>query len=286
MRLQMVYTQLLLKKSNIFAMLPQKTPLLPNVQPNMLFWLTESFKQCDGQAAVEERLWEILPEKFPDEILHFYNLMPWHFFNAFIYDPSQPLGTEGHMEEDDEWLRRRDAANQFYAPIESALLKFVGRQYLDQFESLYGPHGLLARMLMPEKSKRDKLPRSLWQKLFNLLPFIPRAAGSLYQIPPLMNYVLEEEVSLQRIGSKVETYPGFVGQLGAGQLGEDTVLGKSFSTDYPHVWLKIGPVDWRKESAFHSGGPKRILLEWLLEALMPAEVDVQIEILTSIKASN
>ena len=271
----------------------------PDIQPDMYYWLAETLKHADvgrPNAVLEHVLAGAfidsgedpgyptnLQEKFSAFLTPFFQLLPWHFFNEFIYAPEQPLSKSHHIEESEEWERRRQAAEAFFQPLEATFYESAFQQYLEVLESLYGRHGLLARMLVQDKTQRGKLPQDALQRLFNLLPLIPEVAGDLGRVPELMTYVLEEVVLLEQMAPQKVSYTGQSGRLGTGHLGQDTLMGNDFLPDNPWIKINIGPVPLDREQAFHSGGVKRLLLEWLVETLLPVEIDCSVEVVVGLK---
>lgn len=115
--------------------------------------------------------------------------------------------------------------------------------------------------------------------LFYLLPSAHKIAGNRPLMAACFEAVLQDSVSLDDTPPPAAASEDAAPSLGDATLGFDFVAGDAIADDLPDLSVNIGPLDLDDLPEYLEGGKKHNLLSILYTHFVPAEMDVQTQIL-------
>ncbi len=210
----------------------------------------------------------------------FYDALPEFLFHA-------PEAISGYKNLDQrvkesEKVREEEArARKFFLPFEQEFFRQRIRLEQEERKLLSGLANPMQRAIF-EKFWTDVkgLDESHEAVLFYLLPSAHKIAGNRPLMAACFEAVLQDAVSLddtQPIATAVSD--DAAPQLGEATLGFDFVAGEVAAEDLPDLSVNIGPLDLDALPDYLEGGKKHNLLSILYSYFVPAEMDVQTQIL-------
>lgn len=113
-----------------------------------------------------------------------------------------------------------------------------------------------------------------------MLPFLSKIVGNWSLASQWLSLFLKTQVEIQQIPPPLyDLSPAQQKRLGEGSLGEDFILGKTFSDGIPAVQILLQQLDAENISSFLPCGKHRTILEdELLALLLPIETHYEIEL--------
>lgn len=208
-----------------------------------------------------------------------YDRLPEGIFHQFT--PTQDQRSVRDMVQNyKRQQKEQQEARKFFRPIENEF--FLQRVFLEQKEKhlLFEAFGKNAdELFLNFWGIRPDLPSAALKRLVKLLPYIYRVAGNLPLVQLYLQAILEEPVKLTQTQARMPVQTGDQVSLGESRLGMDMMTGDTFYSDMPVIKITVGPLKNHKVYDFLAWKPYGLLLETCIGFLLPADVDVETDIL-------
>lgn len=210
----------------------------------------------------------------------FYDALPEFLFHA----PEAISGYKSQEQRERESKKVRveeTRARKFFLPFEQEFFRQRIRLEQEERKLLSGLSNPMQRAIF-EKFWTDVkgLDPAHEAVLFYLLPSAHKIAGNRPLMAACFEAVLQDSVSLDNAPPTATAVSDDAApELGEATLGFDFVAGEVATEDLPDLSVNIGPLDLDALPDYLEGGKKHNLLSILYSYFVPAEMDVQTQIL-------
>jgi hypothetical protein len=215
-----------------------------------------------------------------------YDMLPEGLFHQ------PPTGSAGYSEEEMvEDVQRRRAeekdARKFFMPFEAELnhLRTIVELYENRLDKRTS-YNDLTRIFAAKWREFDLLDNEQGIIWMNLLPLINERRNDLSFLGELLSLLFKIPFSVTPKSGLMKTaaiadHMQF--RLGSGNLGINTIIGASFSTDAEEIVIHIGPADTTRLIQFMPETPNAYLINLAISYLIPVETECTIELLAAEK---
>lgn len=211
-----------------------------------------------------------------------YDMLPEGLFH------NPPTGSSGMSEQqmiEDVQFRRAEEkdARTFFMPFEAELnnLRTILELYENRLDkkTTYNDLTMIFRAEWKEFELLDKEQSIIWMHLLpvihqkrNDVRFLGQLLALLFKVPVEVSY----NPSTTRLTPIEETLQF---KLGAGNLGINTIIGRSFVTDSEELIINIGPADTHRLIDFMPNTSFSHLIDLAISYLVPVETEVKVNLI-------
>ena len=215
-----------------------------------------------------------------------YDSLPEALFHRFS-DSRNATGED--MAKESMLLKNEEKqVRKFFRPFENEIFLQRTEVAINEnafFKNLYSD---FLNELIPGFWKIDKrIPAKYASKLIRFLPFANKVAGNPELTAQCLEKILSEKVNIKRrneesypVGSQNFDSEFSGGRLGMSKLGADLVMGQNPSGFIGSLLFKIGPLKNTEPKDFFVNGPADLLLNSFIGYFVPAELDVEIKLVS------
>jgi hypothetical protein len=180
-----------------------------------------------------------------------------------------------------EYRRYREEerdARKFFQPLEQEIFRYSISVEEEERRLLWGlQSGVMSSSFATFWNLREGLPGEGVSVLLRIMPWAHLIKGDMELTATALELMLERPITVVQQIVNDQVTEGSVFQLGAGELGIDTVTGNHFN-DAGAVWtFTIGDMKGSEISAFINDAPYERFLKQFVDIFMPLEIDAVFE---------